>query len=427
MSCINKIKQLNTQKKIGVLFIISLIFINQYVWLEFFDSDGFLKPIAKARILFVNFLLLSIGLFLYFLNFNYKVFFKKSLYVLYLFISIEILSFIALRVLFPFYFEQNSSDLVARYIPDLRSDYKPNEKHPSVNEQGFRYGGNQKKSNALRIMCIGGSTTWSTGVETDSDPCYPEALEVYLRSKNFNVEVINAGVPYHTSLDALMRLITKGLFYNPDLLLIHTGINDVGPLTSPEKYKVDYTHWRKVGFNNNKFFKKLWDDFPSSLFRLFILMYLNPSHDYSLSIQTSEIKHEMLSTTLINQDRLIGFKKYFSGIINIAQANNITPVTIIANNDQRRNGSFAKQFSKKEHIEYAINRSNNAQSLLNTVMDSISNSEGVNIIPFNEFKPSKTSYWRDSCHLNALGTKEKAIFIGNYLIKEIELPSLFQQ
>ena len=44
--------------------------------------------------------------------------------------------------------------------------------------------------------------------------------------------------PYHTSLDVLMRLITKGVFYNPDLLLIHTGINDVGPLTSPRNTKL---------------------------------------------------------------------------------------------------------------------------------------------------------------------------------------------
>ena len=128
------------------------------------------------------------------------------------------------------------------------------EKHPFVNKQGFRYGGNQKKSNAFRIMCVGGSTTWSTGLEAETDPCYPEALEIYLRSQDFDVEVINAGVPYHTSLDVLMRLITKGIFYQPDLLLIHTGINDIGPITSPERYENDYTHWRKVGFSNNKIF-----------------------------------------------------------------------------------------------------------------------------------------------------------------------------
>jgi len=424
MPYFNISRKLNTQKKIGIVFILSLIFINQYVWLALFDSDGYLKPVAKTRILFVDFLLLSTGLSLYFFNFNFKKIIKRSLYVLYLFISIELLSFITIRVIFPFYFEEKNSDLVSRYVPDLRSDYRPNERHSSVNEQGFRYGGNQKKTNALRIMCIGGSTTWSTGVIANNDPCYPQALEIYLKSQGFDVEVINAGVPYHTSLDVLMRLITKGLFYNPDILLIHTGINDIGPLTSPQKYKSDYTHWREVGFSDNKFFKKLWGDFPSSFFRLFILMYLNPSHDYSISVQTSEIKQEMLSKTVINQKRLSGFKKYFKSIISIAKSNNIIPITILANNDQQRNGSFAKQFSKKENIKYAVDRSNNAQEFLNTVMDSISNSEKVNIIPFNKFKPSEPNFWKDSCHLNAKGTKEKAIFIGNYLIEKIKMPVL---
>ena len=97
-------------------------------------------------------------------------------------------------------------------------------------------------------------------------------------------------------------------------------------------------------------------------------MYLNPSYDYSISIQTSEIKHEMLSTTDINQNRLNGFKQYFKGILILQKQITYKNITILANNDQRRDGSFAKQFSKKENIEYAINRSNNAQYLLNTVM-----------------------------------------------------------
>ena len=422
MSYLILFKNLNIQKKIGVLFVISLLFINQYVWLEFFDSDGFLKPVAKLRILFIDFLLLSIGLFLFFYKFSIKNIFQKFLYIFYILFTIEIFSLITLKTLFSSHTGIiNNTSLVPKYVPDLRSDYKPNVDHHLVNEHGFRYGGTEKKTNTLRIMCVGGSTTWSTGV-IDPDPCYPQALEIYLKSKGFDVEVINAGVPYHTSLDVLMRLITKGIFYQPDLLLIHTGINDIGPLTSPERYENDYTHWRKVGFSNNKIFKKLWDDFPSSFFRLFILMYLNPSYDYSVSIQTSEIKHEMLSKTLINQSRLNGFKKYFQGIINIAHSNGITPITILANNDQRRIGSFAKQFSKKENIDYAIERSNNAQSLLNAAMDSISTFEGVSILPFNQFQPSKASYWKDSCHLNAQGIIEKATFIGNYLINEIKLP-----
>ena len=118
------------------------------------------------------------------------------------------------------------------------------------------------------------------------------------------------------------------------------------------------------------------------------------------------------------------FKKYFSGIINIAKANNIKPITILANNDQRRDGSFAKQFSKKENIEYAINRSNNAQYLLNTVMDSISVYEGVDIIPFNEFKPSKLKPLERFMSSKFRRHKRKSYFYWRLFNKKIKLPSL---
>ena len=99
MSYLNKIKKLNTQKKIGILFIVSLVFINQYVWLEFFDSDGFLKPVSKLRMLFINFLILVLGLCLYFLKFSYKNIFKKFIYIFYLIFTIEILSIITMKIL----------------------------------------------------------------------------------------------------------------------------------------------------------------------------------------------------------------------------------------------------------------------------------------------------------------------------------------
>ena len=55
-------------------------------------------------------------------------------------------------------------------------------------------------------------------------------------------------------------------------------------------------------------------------------------------------------------------------------------------------------------------------------MDSISTANGVKVIPFNEFQPSSQSYWYDNCHLTEAGLREKAIFIGEYLIRESKIP-----
>ena len=55
-------------------------------------------------------------------------------------------------------------------------------------------------------------------------------------------------------------------------------------------------------------------------------------------------------------------------------------------------------------------------------MDSISFANEVKVIPFNEFQPSSQEYWYDNCHLTEEGIKEKAIFIGEYLISEFKIP-----
>ena len=79
---------------------------------------------------------------------------------------------------------------------------------------------------------------------------------------------------------------------------------------------------------------------------------------------------------------------------------------------------------KKENIEYAINRNNNAQYLLNTVMDSISAFEGVDVIPFNEFKPLKTKPLERFMSSKFRRYKRKSYFYWRLFNKRIKLPSL---
>ena len=310
-----------------------------------------------------------------------------------------------------------TSNNVTRFVPDLRSDYKPNSEHPEVNIHGFRFGGKQHSEDSYRIMCIGGSTTWGDGAP-DSTDTYPAQLEIYLKSKGYDVNVINAGVPYHTSLDALMRFITKGIYYKPDMLLIHTGLNDNGPVQSPYNYEADYSHWREVGFSEDRLFKNLWHDFPFSFTRLFFIYAFDFELDNSLSHQTSNVAVEYLAKSKINKKRTAGLENYFSSIIAIAKANNIIPITIKANNDQYRANSYVMKNFINENHDYAITRENQATLLNNSIMDSISKINNVKIIPFDKFQASSDKFWLDHCHLDKSGIREKAIFIGDFLIKE---------
>ncbi|MEP7242411.1 MAG: SGNH/GDSL hydrolase family protein [Gammaproteobacteria bacterium] len=98
-----------------------------------------------------------------------------------------------------------------------------------INSLGFR--GREvsvrKKPGTLRILCIGGSTTFDTGA-VGRDLPWPEVLEVDLRRRLGvqDLEVLNLGIPGATSLDSLIDLEMRGLDLQPDLLVVYQAQND---------------------------------------------------------------------------------------------------------------------------------------------------------------------------------------------------------
>ena len=73
-------KNLTIQKQIGVLFLLSILIVNQYVWIWLFDNDGYLKEINKIRFSVLNFTSFTIGISLFYLDFKIKIITKKIFY-----------------------------------------------------------------------------------------------------------------------------------------------------------------------------------------------------------------------------------------------------------------------------------------------------------------------------------------------------------
>ncbi len=97
-----------------------------------------------------------------------------------------------------------------------------------------------KSDSTFRIVCIGGSTTYSTGVD-DYKQSYPFLLEKALNEYGVKAEVINAGVRGYNSLQSYINYITKVEDLNPDMLLVYHAVNDIWTRTvwPPEAYKAD--------------------------------------------------------------------------------------------------------------------------------------------------------------------------------------------
>ncbi|MGD8277422.1 MAG: SGNH/GDSL hydrolase family protein [Gemmatimonadota bacterium] len=98
-----------------------------------------------------------------------------------------------------------------------------------------------KPSGEFRIVCLGGSTTYTSEVE-DYRLSYPDQLEDYLHGKGYaNVRVINGGFFNWTSWESLINFELRSLDLEPDLVLVYHGVNDVPErlVWPPEAYRGD--------------------------------------------------------------------------------------------------------------------------------------------------------------------------------------------
>lgn len=99
----------------------------------------------------------------------------------------------------------------------------------------------EKPAGTYRIVCIGGSTTYTNSVR-DYRNSYPDQLERVLREEygHDSVQVVNAGVGAWSSWESLIGLMFRVLPLSPDLLVVYHGTNDVHPrLVPPELYRRD--------------------------------------------------------------------------------------------------------------------------------------------------------------------------------------------
>jgi len=98
----------------------------------------------------------------------------------------------------------------------------------SINSEGFRGAefSPTKPGDTYRIVMIGGSTTFGSGVFDNET--IPFQLEQKLQNKNseFNVEVINTGLGGSWSKLEVDLIKNKIIDYDPNLLIVYGGAND---------------------------------------------------------------------------------------------------------------------------------------------------------------------------------------------------------
>jgi lysophospholipase L1-like esterase len=117
--------------------------------------------------------------------------------------------------------------------------YVPSPDFPGHNTLGYR--GDEilvpKPSGVYRIVVLGDSSTY--GALVPYDKTYPADLQQILRDDYGykNLDVVNGGVPLHTSWNFLMNLAFRVSELQPNLVIVYPGWNDLSPREqSPDCY-----------------------------------------------------------------------------------------------------------------------------------------------------------------------------------------------
>ena len=225
--------------------------------------------------------------------------------------------------------DKNSWDLPWQINQGLLAyQFRPNYKGQqwgslvSINSFGFR-GKNFnliKPPNTIRILCLGDSTTFGVG-GLDNEDTYPFLLEKILNeSKNLNnFEVINAGMPGSTVYEGYILLKQRNLMQlKPDIVIICYGWND---------------HMRAETGNVLTAYKRFFNNLLNN--RFLCWRYLNNRFLYYWRYLSAKFKNGYKKNTCSSNKRRLKineseYKRYLSGIINLARSANAKVLIITA-------------------------------------------------------------------------------------------------
>ena len=299
--------------------------------------------------------------------------------------------------------------------------YKPSIR--ITNSQGFASSGEynyvyniKKEKNVFRVIVLGSSPIFGDGAESIKDNLTAKIKEELKKEINTKkLELINAGVGgYHSGLQ-LMYLTTKMRFYEPDLVIVYGGLDEVENSRTNKKINEDlyYTNeHQKININYNRqynligstkiFFdgilittKQLLNGSSIYYFSQRVFKFLNQNFKKSEKRKTKKIDNKYIDSYMS-----LFYKKNLETIINIAKINNFK-IAIFSQPTKKLvdNNDF--------YYKYQMNFYNKARLMLNDLALEYNESQKVCISSeyLGNFKNTSLRYWEDNAHLLGVGNE----------------------
>jgi lysophospholipase L1-like esterase len=283
-----------------------------------------------------------------------------------------------------------------------------------VTADGYRNGGENITTpfKGLRILAIGGSTTYGWLLE-DYHDAWPAQLEALLKKKfGFPVQVINAGLPAGTSAELLVAYALRDQFLRPDIVIIHNGGNDAHPLFFSD-YRPDYSTYRTsvrgtlAARPGEKALLK-----HSAFARLIYAIWLKGQNLGTVQTQPTESPSPGEAFKNVGKSQPIGFERNMNSMIALMKSQGTQPVIFpfyLAEKDVFKNLPDGLRYAEStyEPLVLGIQKNRAVQTKIAAEQK----------IPLYEMPPQSIPLedFFDHCHLKKHGETLKAEFLAEKL------------
>lgn len=303
------------------------------------------------------------------------------------------------------------------YLPQAYLNYInfPNNDLFQINNAGLRSKVEYeipKPKNTLRILFLGGSTTFGE-VEKVEDG-FPAIVEKLLSEKiaDKKIECLNAGMGAATSAEIFTHYVFKYQYFNPDIVVIHCGINDAFTYADFENYtyQPDYSTSKKPMkevFQPSKFLQIVSNSNIGAYFviNLFYYDFLESSFEKNEFFNYHK-KNVWLKGDIdyIKQLEHNGFYRNLNNLITLLKKNN---KEVLLMDEQVYYDKMPEGI--KRIIEGGVEKNN-------LILEKIAIENELNLIKFSE-QDIDDSYFidNDGIHVNEKGENLK----GNLIIKQV--------
>ncbi|HEX9641313.1 MAG TPA: SGNH/GDSL hydrolase family protein [Candidatus Krumholzibacteria bacterium] len=290
-----------------------------------------------------------------------------------------------------------------------------------------------KPANEFRIVCLGGSTTYTTELE-DWHLAYPALLEQELRRSGFpSARVINAGAAGWASWESLANLEFRVLDLEPDLIVVYHGINDIQArfVWPPEAYRGDNSGSKAPSgetqplpglleqstiaryllvrsgriLPHSAFQRTVSVTAPTYYGDLFQEQWLAKSYPQGIFL-------EVKASEMLEQNKPIYSQRNLENMVAIAHAHGVAAVL----------ATFAYSPLFKDLPRVASEEYVAAYAEMNEMVRAVAEHSGASLFDFAAIFPQDPRYYTDGRHMNEEGSLLKAELFARYLIESHLLP-----